>query len=64
VTWWYDFPLPILVNVEKNSGYICVEGSPALSNEIELFQGHNAKELENIYTVACYVKLLKKVGQL
>ena len=59
-----DFPMPILVNVEINSGFIYVEGSPALSNEIELFQGHNAKELENIYTVACYVKLLKKAGQL
>jgi len=59
-----DFPLPILVNIEMNSGYIYVEGSPTLSNEIELFQGHNAKELENIYIVACYVKLLKKAGQL
>lgn len=59
-----DFPLPILVNIEMNSSYIYVEGSPTLSNEIEIFQGHNAKELENIYIVACYVKLLKKVGQL
>lgn len=59
-----EFPIPILVNIEMNSGHIHVYGSPALDDEIELFQGHTEKELENIYITARYVGLLKKSGML
>lgn len=59
-----DFPFPILVNFDMNSGLVYVEGSPRLSDEIEVFQGHSEEELENTYIVARYVKLLKSANLL
>lgn len=55
-----DFPIPVVVGVEKNSGYVFIEGSPALLDEITVLKGLNEKELNNIYLVAHYVQLLKK----
>ena len=55
---------PIVIGIEKHSGYVFVEGSPSLADEITLFQGLNAKELKNIYLVAHYIQILKKNNQL
>jgi hypothetical protein len=56
-----EFPVPIFVGVEKRSGYVYVEGSPRLSDELFAYQGLNDKELQNVYLVAKYVKLLKQM---
>lgn len=58
------FPLPIYIFLEKNSGFAYVEGSPRLGDEIELFLGHNEKELENSFLAAYYIELLKRYDQL
>ena len=55
---------PIVIGIEKHSGYVFVEGSPPLADEIILLQGLNAKELKNIYLVAHYIQILKKNNQL
>lgn len=53
-----------IIGIEKHSGYVFVEGSPSLADEIILLQGLNAKELKNIYLVAYYIQILKKNNQL
>jgi hypothetical protein len=55
---------PIVIGIEKHSGYVFVEGSPSLADEITLLQGLNAKELKNVYLVAHYIQILKKNNQL
>ena len=59
-----QFPIPILVGVEKHSSFVYVEGSPTLTDEISLFQGLNERELTNIYLVAQYIQILKKYNRL
>ena len=55
---------PIVIGIEKHSGYVFVEGSPSLADEITLLQGLNSKELKNVYLVAHYIQILKKNNQL
>ncbi len=58
------FPLPILVFVDKNGGYVGVEGSPRLETELTAYRGLNEKELDNFYVVARYIEALEKMGWL
>ncbi len=55
-----EFPVPVFVGAEMRSGYVYVEGSPRLADELFAYQGLSERELQNEYLVAQYVKLLKK----
>ncbi|OOM14413.1 hypothetical protein [Clostridium saccharobutylicum] len=57
----YSFePIPIIIGAERKSGYIFVEGSQRLSEEITMIQGLDYDELKNYYLVANYINVLKK----
>lgn len=59
-----EFPIPIFIGVEKRSGYVYIEGSPTLSDDVTIIRGLNEKELTNIYLVAHYIQILKKHNNL
>jgi|GEM_PF-3104291 len=54
----------IIVGAERKSGYILVEGSQELSEEITMIQGLDSGELKNYYLVAKYIDTLKKYSKL
>lgn len=61
----YSFePIPIVIGAERKSGYIFVEGSQGLSEEITIMQGLDSDELKNFYLVANYINVLKKHSKL
>lgn len=51
---------PIFVGVDLTSGYVQVEGSCFLHDEIYAFQGVDAYDIENCVRVADYVDCLQK----
>jgi len=55
---------PIIIGAEGKSGFIFVEGSPELADEITIIQGLDAMELENFYLVANYIRCLTEAGVL
>ena len=61
----YSFePIPIVIGAERKSGYIFVEGSQGLSEEITMIQGLDSDELKNYYLLANYINVLKKYRKL
>lgn len=50
----------IIIGMEFESGYIFVEGSDDLKDEITAFQGLDKDDLHNYYLVANYIRCLKK----
>jgi len=65
----YPFmPIPtiiiIIIGDERKSGYILVEGSQELSEDITMIQGLDSDELKNYYLVANYIETLKKHSKL
>jgi len=56
--------IPIIIGAEAKSGFIFVEGSPQLADEITIIQGLDAMELENFYLVANYIRCLTEAGLL
>jgi hypothetical protein len=57
-------PIPIIIEAERKSGYIFVEGIQGLSEEITMIQGLDSDELKNFYLVANYINVLKKYSKL
>jgi len=57
-------PIPIIIEAERKSGYIFVEGSQGLSEEITMIQGLDSDELKNYYLLANYINVLKKYRKL
>lgn len=51
---------PIQIGAEHITGYMFVEASQALSDEIVIVRGLGEEELQNKYEVANYVRILKK----
>jgi len=62
----YPFiPIPtIIIGAERKSGYILVEGSQEISEDITMIQGLDSDELKNYYLVANYIETLKKYSKL
>jgi hypothetical protein len=56
--------VPIIIGMESETGYVFVEGSKELSDEITAFQGLDSDELTNYYLVANYVRCLQKYNKL
>ncbi|WP_370575764.1 hypothetical protein [Methanomethylovorans sp.] len=56
--------VPIMIGMESGTGFVYVEGSKELSDEITAFQGLDSDELTNFYLVANYVRCLKKYNRL
>jgi ribosomal protein L20 len=56
--------VPIVIGAERKSGYIFVEGSQKLSEEITMIKGLDSDELKNYYLVANYINVLKKYNKL
>lgn len=56
--------VPIIVGMESETGFVSVEGSKELSDEITAFQGLDSDELTNFYLVSNYVRCLKKYNKL
>lgn len=56
--------VPIIVGMESEPGFVSVEGSKELSDEITAFQGLDSDELTNFYLVSNYVRCLKKYNKL
>lgn len=55
---WDD--CPILVAIDLNTGYIYVQGSSYLHDEIIAFQGIDEYDLKNYVVTANYIEALKK----
>lgn len=53
-----------MIGMESETGFVYVEGSKELSDEITAFQGLDLEELTNFYLVANYVRCLKKYNKL
>lgn len=51
--------VPIRVGLERETGYVSVEGSEELSDEITAFKGLDLDELNNYYLVANYLRCIK-----
>jgi adenylosuccinate synthase len=61
----YSFkPVPIIIEAERKSGYILIEGSQKLSEEISMIQGLDPDELKNYYLVANCTNVLEKYSKL
>lgn len=56
--------IDILIGIEMHSGFMYIEGSRRLTEEIILYQGLNEKELTNVYLVATYVEIAQERNQL
>lgn len=56
--------IPIMIGAESKSGYLFVEGSNELADEITLLQGLDSEELKNYYLVANYIRCLQNTGEL
>ena len=54
----------IIVGIDLVSGYILVEGSSALWDELTAQRGLNEDDLENFYCVAEYISCLSRFGLL
>lgn len=54
----------IMIGAETNSGYVYVEGSPELADEITTLQGLDSEELTNYFLVANYIRCMKEAGKL
>jgi hypothetical protein len=48
------------IHGEYETGYLLVEGSSSLWDELFAFQGLDKNDIENFYLVAEYIKSLKK----
>lgn len=55
---------PIIVGMEFETGYILVEGSSELKDELTAFQGLDKDDLNNYYIVANYIRCLSKYSVL
>ena len=56
--------VPIIVGIELETGYVSVEGSGELTDELVAFQGLDGLDLKNYYLVANYITCLQKYGML
>jgi len=56
--------VPIMIGMESETGFVFVEGSKELSDEITAFQGLDSDELTNYYLVANYIHCLQKYNKL
>lgn len=57
-----DFP--IIIGMESETGFVLVEGSKELHDEIVAFKGLDSRELTNFYLVSNYIWCLKKYNKL
>ena len=57
-----DFP--IIMGMESETGFVLVEGSKELHDEIVAFKGLDSHELTNFYLVSNYIRCLKKYNKL
>ncbi len=53
---------PVFVGIDLSTGYVQVEGSCRLYDEIYAFQGIDEYDLENCVRVADYIECIKKFG--
>jgi hypothetical protein len=53
----------ILVGIDLESGYFCVEGSSLLWDELYAFRGLDERDIENYYCVAEYIACLARFPQ-
>ena len=56
--------VPIIIGMESETGFVSVEGSKELYDEIVAFKGLDSYELTNFYLVSNYVRCLKKYNKL
>ena len=56
--------IPILVGVDLASGVYMVEGSEYLWDELCAFQGLDASDIRNYFSVAMYIGCLERFGRL
>ncbi|MDD2969570.1 MAG: hypothetical protein PHT89_04355 [Lachnospiraceae bacterium] len=54
----------IFVGIDLMSGFVHVEGSSLLWDELYAFQGLDEKDIQNYYSVAAYISCLKRFGLL
>lgn len=56
--------VPIIIGMESETGFVLVEGSKELNDEIVAFKGLDSHELTNFYRVSNYIRCLKKYNKL
>lgn len=56
--------VPITIGMESETGFVLVEGSKELYDEIVAFKGLDSHELTNFYLVSNYVRCLKKYNKI
>lgn len=56
--------VPIIIGMESETGFVLVEGSKELYDEIVAFKGLDSHELTNFYLVSNYIRCLKKYNKL
>ena len=53
--------VPIMIGLERETGFVSVEGSEELTDEITAFKGLDLDELNNFYLVANYIRCLENI---
>lgn len=56
--------VPIIIGMESETGFVLVEESKELYDEIVAFKGLDSYELTNFYLVSNYIRCLKKYNKL